>query len=121
MAFTRGSRDDWNKWAEIVEDDALKWDNMMPFMLKVCWSAAQVTYCCSFICSLQTENLVKNNATKQGHIDPSLYGHHGKISVTSEYIDHPLNDMYLEVTKELPTEYPFLRDVNDGEPVGICE
>lgn len=39
MAYTRGSIDDWNKWAEIVEDDTLKWDNMMPFMLKVCPSA----------------------------------------------------------------------------------
>lgn len=119
MAYTRGSIDDWNKWAEIVEDDALKWDNMMSFMLKVCSSAAQVI-CCSFTCSLQTEKLVKN-ATGQDHIDPSLYGHDGKISLTSEYIDHPLNDMYLEVTKELPTEYPYLRDMNDGRPVGICE
>jgi len=42
MAYMRGSRDDWDKWAEIVEDDALKWDNMMPFIFKVSWSATQV-------------------------------------------------------------------------------
>lgn len=36
MVFTRGSRDDWDRWAKIVEDDGLKWDNIMPYMLKVC-------------------------------------------------------------------------------------
>jgi len=36
MVYTRGSKDDWDRWAEIVEDDGLKWDNMMPYMLKVC-------------------------------------------------------------------------------------
>jgi len=66
------------------------------------------------------ERLIQNG-TEQGHIDPSLYGHDGKIFMTSEWIDHPLNDMYLEVTKELPVEYPFLRDMNDGKPIGICE
>jgi len=43
MVFTRGSKDDWDNWAKIVEDDDLKWDNMMPYMLKVCpplnWSS----------------------------------------------------------------------------------
>jgi len=41
MVFTRGSKDDWDRWAEIVEDDGLKWDNMMPYMLKVCPSFTQ--------------------------------------------------------------------------------
>lgn len=35
MVFTRGSKDDWDNWANIVEDDDLKWDNMIPYMLKV--------------------------------------------------------------------------------------
>jgi choline dehydrogenase len=35
MVFTRGSRDDWDLWAKITEDDSLSWENMMPFMLKV--------------------------------------------------------------------------------------
>lgn len=35
MVFTRGSRDDWDLWAKITEDDGLKWDNIMPFMIKV--------------------------------------------------------------------------------------
>jgi len=43
VVFTRGSKDDWDNWAKIVEDDDLKWDNMMPYMLKVCppfnWSS----------------------------------------------------------------------------------
>ena len=36
MVFTRGSKDDWDRLAETVEDDGLKWDNMTLYMLKVC-------------------------------------------------------------------------------------
>lgn len=29
MVFTRGSRDDWDRWAEIIGDDAYSWDKML--------------------------------------------------------------------------------------------
>lgn len=35
MIYTRGSRDDWNQWADITGDDGLRWSNMLPVMEKV--------------------------------------------------------------------------------------
>lgn len=35
LVFTRGSTDDWDRWAEVIGDDAFSWDNMLPFLLKV--------------------------------------------------------------------------------------
>jgi len=29
--------------------------------------------------------------------------------------------MFLQVTEEIPEEFPFLLDMNDGRPIGICE
>lgn len=102
MVFTRGSRDDWDRWAKIVEDDGLKWDNIMPYMLKA-------------------EKLVRDseNQTEQGHIDPSLHGVDGKLFLSPGFSDHPINDMFLQATEEIPTEFPFLLDMNNGRPIGI--
>lgn len=35
MAYMRGSRDDWDRWAKLTGDDGLSWDRMLPLMLKV--------------------------------------------------------------------------------------
>lgn len=35
MAYTRGSRDDYDRWANITGDDGWKWDNLYPYMIKV--------------------------------------------------------------------------------------
>lgn len=35
MGYTRGSRDDWDQWAEITGDEGLSWDKMLPLMIKV--------------------------------------------------------------------------------------
>ncbi len=35
MVYTRGSRDDWDRWAEVTDEGALSWDNMLPFMFRV--------------------------------------------------------------------------------------
>jgi hypothetical protein len=36
MIYTRGSKDDWNQWADITDNQDLKWDNVLPVMKKVC-------------------------------------------------------------------------------------
>jgi hypothetical protein len=35
MMYTRGSRDNFDRWANVTEDDGLSWDNMFSYMLKV--------------------------------------------------------------------------------------
>jgi hypothetical protein len=35
MVYTRGSRDDWDRWAKITDTEALKWDNILPLIRKV--------------------------------------------------------------------------------------
>jgi hypothetical protein len=35
MVYTRGSRDNLDKWANVTGDKELSWDNMFSYMLKV--------------------------------------------------------------------------------------
>jgi hypothetical protein len=35
LGYTRGSRDDWDQWAEITGDKGLRWDSMLPVMMNV--------------------------------------------------------------------------------------
>ena len=39
MIFTRGSKDDWNRWAKVTEDDGWSWALVQPYMWKVCTNA----------------------------------------------------------------------------------
>jgi hypothetical protein len=36
MVYTRGSKDNFDKWANVTDDVGLSWDNMFSYMLKVC-------------------------------------------------------------------------------------
>jgi len=45
LVYTRGSKDDWNRWAEIIGDDAYSWDRMLPFLLKVSFCDSQNVMC----------------------------------------------------------------------------
>lgn len=43
MAYTRGSRDDYDHWASIADDDNLSWNKILPYILKVRKSTASYT------------------------------------------------------------------------------
>ena len=36
MVWTRGSRDDYDRWANVTGDDGWGWDKLEPYMRKVC-------------------------------------------------------------------------------------
>ena len=57
MAYTRGSKDDLDRWARVTGDDGWSWDSLYPYMLKV--SAWAFIICClpfSFIMALLDGN-----------------------------------------------------------------
>ncbi|EKM75486.1 hypothetical protein AGABI1DRAFT_123150 [Agaricus bisporus var. burnettii JB137-S8] len=102
MVYTRGSRDDWDNYAEITGDQALSWDSILPVMKRA-------------------EKFSKDSSHKpvKGHIDPSVHGDDGKLSVVASYTNASFNDLLLETAKELSGEFPFKLDMNDGRPLGL--
>lgn len=61
------------------------------------------------------------NLSEKGHFDPSLHSRTGKLGVTAPYFNHPFNDLLFKATSELTDEFPFLKDLNDGKPIGLGE
>nr|V5NDL4.1 RecName: Full=Pyranose dehydrogenase; Short=PDH; AltName: Full=Pyranose:quinone oxidoreductase 1; Flags: Precursor [Agaricus campestris]AHA85313.1 pyranose dehydrogenase [Agaricus campestris] len=102
MVYTRGSKDDWNKWADVTGNRDLSWDSILPIMKKV---------------EKFSEDF--SDQSVEGHIDPSVHGNDGKLSVVASYTNVSFNDLLLETTKELVDEFPFKLDMNDGNPVGL--
>ena len=35
LVFTRGSKDDYDRWARVTDDEGWSWDSLFPYMLKV--------------------------------------------------------------------------------------
>nr|Q3L243.1 RecName: Full=Pyranose dehydrogenase 2; Short=PDH 2; AltName: Full=Pyranose:quinone oxidoreductase 2; Flags: Precursor [Leucoagaricus meleagris]AAW82998.1 pyranose dehydrogenase [Leucoagaricus meleagris]AAW82999.1 pyranose dehydrogenase [Leucoagaricus meleagris] len=103
MVYTRGPRDDWNYWAEITDNQALKWDNVLPIMKN-------------------TEKFSQDflDQSMEGHIDPSVHGFDGMLSVVASYTNVSFNNLLLETTRELSDEFPFKLDLNDGKPHGLA-
>lgn len=55
------------------------------------------------------------------HLDPSIHGHGGILSVSAPYNSNPFNDKLIQATNELKKEFPFKLDMNDGGPIGVGE
>ncbi|KAF9440763.1 GMC oxidoreductase [Macrolepiota fuliginosa MF-IS2] len=106
MMYTRGSRDDYDRWAAVTGDNNLSWSKMFPYILKAeTWSGPN-----------------DPNLPEDGHYDPSVHGRSGNVNVSAAYYAHPLNDLWVAATKELSKssdEFPPLLDMNGGRMIGM--
>lgn len=39
MIYTRGAKSEWDRYAELGGNDGLKWDNVLPLLMKVIFSS----------------------------------------------------------------------------------
>jgi choline dehydrogenase len=121
--YTRGSRDDYDRWAKITGDKGLSWTEIFPYILKVNPLLPQ-EYPSILNPYYKTEKWSAPNDPsfpEQGHYDPSVHNDNGKIGVTAPYFPHPFNDLAFEATAELGDEFPLLKDLNNGRPIGLGE
>ncbi|KAF7305845.1 phosphoribosylaminoimidazole carboxylase [Mycena chlorophos] len=101
MAWTRGSSEDWDRFAATVGDDSWKWDNMVPYFEKV-------------------EKLTPpvDGHNMSGQVDASLIGHNGINSISVAGFSTEIDPMVLKTT-ETVAEFPFNLDMNSGSQLGI--
>ncbi|KAF7760086.1 CAZyme family AA3 [Agaricus bisporus var. burnettii] len=106
MIYTRGSKDDWDRWADLSGNEDFRWDKILPLMMKG---------------ERFTQDI--ENQPVEGRFDPTVHGLHGKLSVTVSPLNvtNPFNDLLLQVTEDpgMNDEFPFLLDLNGGRPLGI--
>ncbi|KAJ7851826.1 aryl-alcohol oxidase-like protein [Mycena olivaceomarginata] len=98
MFYTRGSRDDFDRYASITGDAGWSWDMLLPYFLK-------------------TQPADRHDT--RGQFDPRVHGTHGMTSVSLNGFNYPASARVLQTTAELPGAFPFNLDMNSGNPLGV--
>ncbi|KAJ7867956.1 aryl-alcohol oxidase-like protein [Mycena leptocephala] len=104
MIYTRGSSDDYNRYARVTGDPGWSWDRLLPYFFKN---------------EKWTQPADHHNT--RGQFDPSVHSTHGINSVSlGGFQWSPIfSEHIIQTTKELPEEFPFNLDMNSGNPEGL--
>ncbi|KAI0057917.1 alcohol oxidase [Artomyces pyxidatus] len=100
MIWTRGSKDDFNRWAKVTGDQGWSWDALEPFRKAIEHIAPPV-----------------DGHNTAGDIDPSVHGTDGPLGISlGESLS--TDGMVTRTTRQL-SEFPFNVDMNSGNTIGI--
>ncbi|KAF8581448.1 GMC oxidoreductase [Ramaria rubella] len=102
MAYTRGSAEDFDRYAKVTGDIGWSWNSLQSYIRKN---------------EKWTEPADHHNTT--GQFDPAIHGFHGITSVSLPGFSQAIDDRVLQTTVELPNEFPYNEDVNSGYELGV--
>uniref|UniRef100_A0A8H7XUR8 pyranose dehydrogenase (acceptor) n=1 Tax=Psilocybe cubensis TaxID=181762 RepID=A0A8H7XUR8_PSICU len=108
MFYTRGSMDDYDRWANITGDDGWNWKNILPYILKARLFIYNEKW---------TPPSDEHNTT--GEFNPVVHGFNGLMFTSLPGSPQTIDNMILEVPDQLPDQFPFLLDMNAGKPLGL--
>ncbi|KAJ3509487.1 hypothetical protein NMY22_g16273 [Coprinellus aureogranulatus] len=102
MVYTRGSADDYDNWGRVTGDRRWSWEGLWPYILRSeRWTAPAGG----------------RNAT--GQYDPSVHGYDGKVMTSLPWSGPDEADKRALRNTELQPEFPFVKDLNSGSPIGL--
>ncbi|EIM83276.1 aryl-alcohol-oxidase from pleurotus Eryingii [Stereum hirsutum FP-91666 SS1] len=101
QAWTRGSKDDFDRYARVTGDDGWSWDALQPFIHGI-------------------EQLVPpaDGHNTAGEVIPSIHGTNGLVGISVQGLLPNLDGRIFNTTSEL-SEFPFNEDMNSGDTIGI--
>ncbi|KAF4615922.1 hypothetical protein D9613_011346 [Agrocybe pediades] len=102
LAYTRGSRDDFDRMASYTGDNGWSWNNMLPYFKK----------------SEGFTRPVDGHSTS-GQIDSNAHGFNGPLKTTVYACPAPIDPMLISTTKASPSQFPFNVDYNSGNTIGM--
>ncbi|KAF8209499.1 aryl-alcohol oxidase [Mycena galopus ATCC 62051] len=102
MAYTRGSSEEWNRYAALSGDSGWSWTNVQQYIaLNEKWTAPA------------------DNHNTTGQYNPRDHSSTGINSVSLPGFSHPFDSRIIATTQENPTKFPFNLDMNSGSPLGL--
>ncbi|KAJ7768526.1 aryl-alcohol oxidase-like protein [Mycena metata] len=102
MYYTRGSRDDFDRYAALTGDAGWSWESLLPYFFKnERWTEPA------------------DGHDTRGQFDPRVHGTHGLTSVSLTGFSYPASARVIATTAELPDIFPFNLDSNSGFPLGV--
>ncbi|KAJ4002296.1 aryl-alcohol oxidase-like protein [Lentinula boryana] len=103
MFYTRGSADDYNRFAAVTGDDGWSWHNIQPFL------ALNERF---------EPPADRHNIT--GQFDPSVHSFTGINSVTLPGFPTDIDTMVFNAVHELGGAFHYNEDYNSGNPLGFA-
>ncbi|KAJ7871753.1 aryl-alcohol-oxidase from pleurotus Eryingii [Mycena leptocephala] len=102
---TRGAAEDFDRYANLTEDEGWSWNRIFPYFLKnEKWTAPA------------------DDHNTQGQFNPAVHGTHGPISVSLSGFPWPeFEQRVVQTTDEIPDDFSFNLDMNSGQPLGIAK
>ncbi|KAJ7243034.1 alcohol oxidase [Mycena rebaudengoi] len=102
MFYTRGSREDFDRYAQVTGDAGWSWDRLLPYFFKnEKWTEPA------------------DHHDTRGQYDPRVHGTKGMVSVSLAGYEWPASRRVTQATREFPEQFPFNLDTNAGNPLGI--
>ncbi|KAL0581937.1 hypothetical protein V5O48_000167 [Marasmius crinis-equi] len=102
MVYTRGSSEDWDRYARVTEDPGWFWGAIQPYVRK----------------NERFTPPVDGHDTT-GEFDPAVHGFHGINSVTLNGFRHELDLRMIQASKASNNEFQFNLDTNSGHQLGV--
>ncbi|PIL23707.1 hypothetical protein GSI_13456 [Ganoderma sinense ZZ0214-1] len=102
MVWTRSSRDDFDRYAMVSGDDGWSWNAIEPYYRKIEHVVPPVDH---------------HNTTDE--IDIGIHGTRGPVNITTANAPYPIDPHVNATSQELGNQYPYNRDMNSGNPLGI--
>ncbi|KAK0200053.1 aryl-alcohol oxidase-like protein [Desarmillaria ectypa] len=102
MVYTRGSSDDYDRFAELAGDDGWNWDNLFPYALK------------------NEKHVPPNDGHNEtGQYIPSIHGTDGPLATSIYGYATDIDNRVIATTSELSEEFPWNPDYNSGNMLGV--
>ncbi|KAJ7366512.1 pyranose dehydrogenase [Mycena albidolilacea] len=103
MVYTRGSAEDYDRYAAVTGDPGWSWNSLLPYFFKnEKWTEPA------------------DHHDTRGQFNPSVHSTDGINSVSLSGYHWPIFEHHvLQTTRELPEEFPFNLDFNSGQMLGI--
>ncbi|KAH6904166.1 aryl alcohol oxidase [Coprinopsis sp. MPI-PUGE-AT-0042] len=99
---TRGSKNDWDRFAEVTGDVGWAWDNILPYFLKgEKWSRPS------------------DGHDTTGQFDPAFHSDNGVLGTSLSGVPQAVSAKLLGASQELGGEFEFDLDTNDGVALGV--
>ncbi|KAK7060958.1 hypothetical protein VNI00_000693 [Paramarasmius palmivorus] len=120
LVYTRGTKDDFDRFAKATGDSGWSWDAIQPYIQKVSTIYIVVKRLILGLI-LQNEHFVPpcRNISAWPQFDPRIHTSKGIMGVTSQSVHYKLQDQIMKVVQEHTEQYPYVVDMNAGSSIGV--
>ncbi|GLB41417.1 hypothetical protein LshimejAT787_1000170 [Lyophyllum shimeji] len=102
LVYTRGSSEDFDRYAKVTEDQGWSWNSILPYFKRSeKWTAPA------------------DNHNITGQFDPNVHGFKGNVAVSLPGFPTPIDQRVIEATSQAGPDFKFNVDMNSGKPLGL--